>query len=61
MPIQKCTINGEAGWRWGTKGKCYGGKKGKQKAIAQAIAIGGGKMPIKTWENTDFDLMVKKL
>lgn len=24
MPVQRCTINGKPGFRWGSSGKCYG-------------------------------------
>lgn len=41
MPVQPCTVNGEAGWRCGQAGKCYpGGLEAKKKAIAQCIAMG---------------------
>jgi len=51
MPLQRCTKNGQSGWKWGQQGKCYIGKNSKQKAIAQAIAIGGGKIPIDHMDN----------
>lgn len=39
MPIKRCEINGKPGWKYGNVGTCYTGPNGKQKAIAQAIAI----------------------
>lgn len=45
MPIKKCVIDGKDGWKYGDTGKCYTGPDGKQKAIAQAIAINGGNPP----------------
>ena len=38
MPAQRCTSKGKAGYRWGTKGKCYTGN-GKAKAARQGKAI----------------------
>jgi hypothetical protein len=32
------------GWRWGATGHCYTGPDAKKKAIAQGLAIGGGKL-----------------
>jgi len=52
MPIQSCSQDGKPGWKWGATGTCYthdgsaaGSKAAKQKAINQALAIGGGQMP----------------
>lgn len=45
MPLQRCSIKGKLGWKWGIHGKCYVGKNAKQKAISQALAIGKGKIP----------------
>lgn len=42
MPLKQC---GDGGWKWGDRGKCYTGPDAKRKAIAQALAIGGGEMP----------------
>lgn len=39
MPIKQCQVNGKSGWKWGNEGKCYTGPGGKEKAIAQAIAV----------------------
>ena len=44
MPLTRCTSEGKSGWRWGTSGKCYTGPDAKAKAIAQGVAIGGGKL-----------------
>lgn len=42
MPLERCTVDGKGGWRWGTQGHCYpGGKEGKKAAILQGIAIEG--------------------
>lgn len=38
MPLKRCKINGESGWKWGSSGTCY---KSKRDAIRQAIAIEG--------------------
>jgi hypothetical protein len=46
MPIHKCTIDGKSGWKYGDTGKCYTGPNAKEKAVSQAIAIGGGEPPI---------------
>lgn len=48
MPVIRCTIEGEPGYKWGDAGKCYPYKQGddesekaaKQKALNQGIAIG---------------------
>jgi hypothetical protein len=45
MPLMQCTKNGKTGWKWGEGGNCFIGTNAKQKAINQALAIGGGKMP----------------
>jgi hypothetical protein len=42
MPVTKCTIDNQDGYKWGDQGKCYVGPDAKQKAIAQGIAIGEG-------------------
>jgi hypothetical protein len=53
MSIQTCSIDGKSGWQYGKSGKCYthdgsdsGSLRAKKKAIARAIAIGNGSMPI---------------
>lgn len=40
MPIKECQINGESGYKWGDKGKCYTGPDAKDKALKQGVAIG---------------------
>jgi hypothetical protein len=40
MPLNKCTIDNQDGYKWGEQGKCYVGKDAKEKAIAQGVAIG---------------------
>lgn len=48
MPLNKCQINNQPGWKWGQKGKCYeytpgdeeSIKEAKKKAISQGVAIG---------------------
>ena len=48
MPLQKCTISANPGWKWGAEGKCYeykpndevSQKEAKRKAILQGVAIG---------------------
>ena len=42
MPLERCTKNGESGWRWGSKGACYLGPGGKKKALAQGLAENKG-------------------
>ena len=39
MPIQECQINGESGFKWGDKGKCYTGPDAKEKALKQGKAM----------------------
>lgn len=39
MPIQRCTVKGKRGYRWGKHGKCYLGKRGKARAEKQMRAI----------------------
>jgi SPP1 gp7 family putative phage head morphogenesis protein len=53
MPLMKCTKNGQSGWKWGESGFCYIGKNAKQKAIQQALAIGGGEFPEEDLKRTD--------
>ena len=36
MPVQRCTVDGKPGWKWGSQGKCY---VNKAKALAQGRAI----------------------
>ena len=38
MPIQRCTINGKQGWKWGSSGKCYISKASAEKQ-GKAISI----------------------
>lgn len=47
MPIKRCTIKGESGYKFGDQGTCYPGPEGKVKAAKQGIAIvkSGYKMP----------------
>ena len=40
MPIKKCQINGQEGYKWGDEGKCYVGPDAKEKALKQGQAIG---------------------
>ena len=47
MPVQRCTLNGKPGFRWGKSGKCYtydpgsetSKNRAKKKAILQGAAI----------------------
>jgi hypothetical protein len=39
MPVQRCTVDGKSGWRWGESGKCYTGPDAKEKALEQGRAI----------------------
>lgn len=43
MPIQRCTVNGKMGWKWGSAGTCYPGEAGKAKAQRQAFAVGASR------------------
>jgi hypothetical protein len=38
MPLKRCQINGQEGWKWGDQGTCYPGSSGKDKALKQAYA-----------------------
>lgn len=54
MPLKRCNEDGKPGWKWGDRGKCYtyppgdpkAEKEAKSKAVKQAFAIGGGKLPL---------------
>lgn len=39
MPVQACTVNGKRGFKYGAQGKCYPGRAGHSRAVAQGIAI----------------------
>jgi len=39
MPVKRCTSSGKAGWKYGSKGKCYTGSGAKVKAALQGRAI----------------------
>jgi len=39
MPVVSCTSNGKAGFKFGTKGKCFTGSGGRSKAARQGRAI----------------------
>ena len=39
MPVIRCSVNGEPGWKWGEGGKCYTGPDGRQQAEAQGRAV----------------------
>lgn len=39
MPVKKCTLNGESGYKFGNSGKCYTGDDAKEKATKQGQAI----------------------
>jgi len=39
MPVEKCEIYGESGYRWGKTGKCYTGEGARERALAQGKAI----------------------
>jgi len=47
MPIKRCMIDKQSGYKWGDEGTCYPGKGGKVKAAKQGIAAAnnGYKMP----------------
>ena len=40
MPVERCSLNGKPGYRWGKKGKCYtytsGDEQSKERAKAAA-------------------------
>jgi hypothetical protein len=55
MPIKQCQLDGKSGWKWGDEGKCYTGTTGKNKAIAQGIAIEGGDISNFTAEKVSVD------
>ena len=39
MPIQRCSVSGKRGWKWGQSGKCYIGAGARRRAVRQARAI----------------------
>jgi hypothetical protein len=39
MPIQRCSVDGKQGWKYGESGRCYTGPGAKKKAIRQGLAI----------------------
>jgi hypothetical protein len=39
MPIQRCSVDGKQGWKYGDSGRCYTGPGAKKKAIRQGLAI----------------------
>ena len=39
MPVQRCSKDGKAGWKYGKEGTCYTGPGAKEKAIKQGQAI----------------------
>merc|ERR1711964_707850 len=41
MPLKKCAIDGDGGYKWGNEGKCFTGPDAKKKAIKQGVAIEG--------------------
>lgn len=43
MPIMRCVINGQVGYKFGVSGKCYVGKDAKEKAEQQGKAIESSK------------------
>lgn len=43
MPVQRCTINGKTGFKWGNSGKCFVGREGRSKARRQGRAISASK------------------
>lgn len=53
MPLMRCQEEDKPGWKWGDSGKCYiydaGNEESeaaaKEKAMKQAVAIGGGEVP----------------
>jgi hypothetical protein len=52
VPVKACSVNGKPGFKWGDRGTCYthdgseaSRKAARKKAVRQALAIGGGKMP----------------
>jgi len=53
MPIKRCIKGNRPGFKYGNEGTCYtytpgdakSRRQARQKAIQQALAIGGGEMP----------------
>ena len=39
MPVKKCSVQGEKGYKYGDSGKCYLGEDAKEKATKQGQAI----------------------
>jgi hypothetical protein len=40
MPLERCTLDGQPGWRWGSSGVCYPGPGGRGRAVRQGLAMG---------------------
>ena len=38
MPVQRCQIGGNPGWKWGKDGRCYAYIKGNKDSSARAKA-----------------------
>lgn len=60
MPVQKCTKNGESGYRFGKSGTCYTGPNAKQKAIEQGKAIKSQQSKSKGLVRKIFDIIENK-
>ena len=41
MSLQKCTVDSESGWQYGSQGTCYTCPNAKQDAIKQGVSIDG--------------------
>ena len=39
MPVERCQLNGQPGYRWGQQGKCYTGYGARAKAARQGRAV----------------------
>ncbi len=43
MPVERCTENGQSGFRWGREGKCFTGEGARARAERQGRAIEAAK------------------
>ena len=58
MPLLRCS--GDRGWKYGPSGTCYTGKDAKKKALKQALAIGGGEMPVEKTRPVDLPIKIAR-
>lgn len=59
MPLKRCQVNNQQGWKWGDSGKCFTGKDAKEKAAEQGRAIEASKS--KGWISQAIAKILEKL